>query len=148
MHRMGHSSAAAALRYQHTRQAVRDAAIAAALTTSSPQNRRRRQSYAPVLRTPSDRSSPFVVARAWPKPRLGDQYRVRGGSDVGLTCIFAGAGDEIELAFSAWEADVLPLNYTRWVARGRYQRDDSASPRRRAVRVSVDRALRSVATAV
>src|SRR5713101_3395499 len=36
----------------------------------------------------------------------------------GMTCVFVERVTRIELALSAWEADVLPLNYTR-ATRGR-----------------------------
>ena len=45
--------------------------------------------------------------------RISDTQTERGGVPIGMDWAFGERVTGIEPAFSAWEADVLPLNYTR-----------------------------------
>ncbi len=47
--------------------------------------------------------------------RMKRRARVDIAADLGF---FVERVTRIELALSAWEADVLPLNYTRWAWEG------------------------------
>src|SRR5437588_7165632 len=89
----------AALRYQHA-AAYRDRAIANQLDAVIEQARGR------------PRSSPHLHGRAMDAPWSS----TRRGPSLGATPRpgpFKERATRIELAFSAWEADVLPLNYAR-----------------------------------
>jgi hypothetical protein len=90
MARMGHSSTRAALIYQHTAQ-EQDREIADALSSRITQerDRARQQEESTVI---TERPGP-ALCLTWPLV----SERVKG----------------IEPSLSAWEADVLPLNYTR-----------------------------------
>ena len=114
MYRIGHSSPQAALRYQHASQ-QRDRSIAEGISRPRPGTSSRWRSSkvpAPELsdtacgaRLGLRRGHGLWFARSGHGRRPTDQHerreRVTG----------------IEPAFSAWEADVLPLNYTRGWAR-------------------------------
>src|SRR5438105_36924 len=100
MARLSHASPQAALRsYQHA-AAYRDRAIANQLDAVIEQARGR------------PRSSPHLHGRAMDAPWSS----TRRGPSLGATPRpgpFKERATRIELAFSAWEADVLPLNYAR-----------------------------------
>ncbi len=117
MARLGHASPQAALRYQHA-ASTRDRAIAEQLDAVVD---RAQRSAADDTEHPGPRDG-----RAMERPAQRPRNR-RAASDLGL-------GRErvtgIEPAFSAWEADVLPLNYTR-----RTVLDATKAAIRRAVRV-------------
>ena len=103
MTRMGHDSPAAALIYQHSSR-VADEAIAAALDARLTE----RKSQLARNATGPWRAGP---SRSWSR-RVGTFVKeplIRGNAVERMT--------GIEPALSAWEADVLPLNYIRLTRR-------------------------------
>jgi len=112
MTRMGHDSPAAALIYQHSSQ-IADRAIAEALDVRLTAHRR-----ATLLR-PSERPKSAKSVNS-SGPVEGPKHRTKinfTGENEDQTALTRSDDVErttrIELAFSAWEADVLPLNYVR-----------------------------------
>jgi integrase len=103
MARLGHATPAAALRYQHA-ATRRDTVIAAALDAILTQL----QLDAAATTIPLLRGT--CGAQALPDPEPPPGYPFRNGPLPGY---FRERATGIEPAFSAWEADVLPLNYAR-----------------------------------
>ena len=115
MTRMGHDSMTAALIYQHASTQA-DQAIAASMDArfEALQADAGRESQKPAERESSKRSRQSQWARM-ARGASGEQSR--GGQDWNSDLLtwrnFPERVTRIELALSAWEADVLPLNYTR-----------------------------------
>ncbi len=100
---MGHANSAAALRYQHA-TADRDQAIAQALSELA-----QPAEVVPIARkvvAARDGRAMGRPGRERGAPERAPDLRKRRERATG-----------IEPAFSAWEADVLPLNYARTVVR-------------------------------
>jgi hypothetical protein len=110
MARMGHDSPDAALIYQHATSAA-DRAIAKALGEAMT----RVDDDDDQGDDDPDGGPAELVARGWPVEIewSSERSKARVGMcpDLGL-CLLERV-TRIELALSAWEADVLPLNYTR-----------------------------------
>ncbi|SER07949.1 Site-specific recombinase XerD [Microlunatus flavus] len=111
MARMGHDSPAAALIYQHSSQ-VADRAIAEALDRRVETHRRRVQDRS--QRSDSPKADAALGPVGGPRRREDTDLGPKKDLETALT---RADGLErttgIEPAYSAWEADVLPLNYVR-----------------------------------
>jgi hypothetical protein len=109
MARMGHDSDRAAMIYQHQAQGA-DTAITNAIDTTSRPSRRGAATTGRLARWSPLANGPLMARTVSDDPRL-----IRPGlAAVHLTCSFrVERVTGIEPALSAWEADVLPLNYTR-----------------------------------
>lgn len=127
MHRMGHVSAAAALRYQHATR-DRHAAIAAALGAligPAPAVTLRRPRATPA----DDAGDGSVVARLWPTGPLRLQEELAAGTK---TAPNQDHQEErvtgIEPAFSAWESERRGLPDLRRFTKAQVRRHDRCPP--------------------
>ena len=110
MTRMGHDSERAALIYQHEARRTTGSRMRSTLTSTPSATTRATTTMARPRRS-SPLASCTLIAR---KAATAVKQQGPGSGTMVLTCAFrVERVTGIEPALSAWEADVLPLNYTR-----------------------------------